>query len=125
MKAPRTFYNGVLYKYTGEFDRAKYYFSEAGARTEFDYQYAFINRNLQDVAELTGDYAEQERLLKENMDIRPDYPYYHNHYAFFLKKHGRLDEAIKHWEMAVEPGSYPNAVRQLEKAKKQRSRLIE
>lgn len=113
-----SFYKGVLYEKRREFKRSKSYFKEAEARIQFDSQYYVINLHLQNIAALTRDFAEEERLLKENIARRPDYPYFYSHYAFFLKRHGRLDEAIKNWEKAVELGPYPNAVRQLEIAKK-------
>ena len=41
-------------------------------------------------------------LFKRVIDISPDAWYMHSNYANFLKDEGRIDEAIKHYRIAIE-----------------------
>jgi tetratricopeptide (TPR) repeat protein len=96
---------------------AELYYLEADQRKSRPSHARSLNIRRQNLARMAGDVADEERLLKEAIELAPTSPYVYGNYATFLMRQKRYEEAIRNWETAVRLGPYRRAVEQLEKAK--------
>ncbi len=118
---PNSFYSwyfrGIIAEKMRDAGRASGYFDEAEQRVAFDHQRNLINIHRQKVARFTKDYAEQEKLLKQNIENSPNKSTYYGNYAQFLMAHKRYEEAVEYWEKAMKIGPYPHAAQKLSEAR--------
>ena len=118
--APNDFYpwyfSGIIYEKLKTPEKAQEHLEKAIELAQFPYQKGIANRHLQNVARISGDYAAQENLLKENISNDPNSPHRYGNYATFLMYRERYQEAVVYWKKAIEKGSYPHAEKQLKKS---------
>jgi tetratricopeptide (TPR) repeat protein len=119
---PNSFYpwyfRGIIAEKMRDAVIGRFYFDEAEKRVAYKYQASLLNIHRQQLAKLSGDLAEQERLLKDNIANSPDKPHFYGNYASFLMSQKRYDEAIQYWQKAIELGPYREALKQLEQTKR-------
>jgi tetratricopeptide (TPR) repeat protein len=119
---PNSFYlwyfRGIIAEKMRDAVKGKLYFDEAEQRVAYKYQASLLNIHRQKLAKISGDLAEQERLLKDNIAHSPDKPHFYGNYAHFLMSQERYDEAIQYWQKAIELGPYLHALEQLEQTKR-------
>lgn len=111
------YFRGIAARKMGDFETARSSFDRAAQHAALEHQDMILTRHRQDVERLAGNFEEQERLLLENIRRHPTGPHVHGNYAHFLMRHRRYEEAVTHWEHAIELGRYPEAVRRLPEAK--------
>ncbi len=114
------YFEGIVYETIGNARLALKAFAEAEKRVALKHHRRLLNGRRQNVAEMTNNFVEQERLLKENIANEPDDPYVYGNYAFFLKHQKRYDESVVQWENALKRGRYRHAEEQLEETKRLR-----
>lgn len=118
---PNSFYpwyfEGIWHEKQGQVAEATQAFDRAQQYATLALHPMLVLTHREYVAKLGGNFALQEKLLKDSIGLNPNSAYSYGSYAAFLMCHGRYREAIVQWEKAIRITPYGRAVSQLEKAK--------
>jgi tetratricopeptide (TPR) repeat protein len=118
---PNSFYpwyfEGIWHEKQGHVAEASQAFDHAQGYAARPHHPMLILKHREYVAKLGGNFALQEKLLKDSIGLNPDSAYSYGSYAAFLMCQGRYREAVVQWEKAIRITPYGRAVSQLEQAK--------
>jgi len=110
-------YKGTLSQEKKEYAEAQKYYDIAEGYASIEGNQSLIRTRKRDLAKLTGNLAEAERLYLDDISRDPDSAYSYGNYAGFLLCNGRFDEAVEYYEKAISIAPYPLVIFGLQVAK--------
>ena len=111
------YFEGIWHEKQGQVAEANQAFDRAQQHATLAHHPMLVMKHREYVAKIGGDFALQEKLLKDSIGLNPDNAYSYGSYAAFLMCKGRYREAIVQWEKAIRITPYGRAVSQLEQAR--------
>ncbi len=110
-------YKGTLSQEKKEYAEAQKLYDTAGSYATKEGMRSLIRTRKRDLAKLTGNLDEAERLYIDEIHRDPGNAYSYGNYAGFLLCNGRFDESIPYYEKAISISPYPKVLLGLEFAK--------
>jgi tetratricopeptide (TPR) repeat protein len=98
---------GLAYAYLRDFPNAEVHLKHTTRAPKSEWEAWWANRYISIIYDLQGKFAEEEQYLKNNISLKPDYPYFYEHYGRFLCNRKRYDEALITVEKGLQLGNYP------------------
>lgn len=111
------YFEGIWHEKQGQVADASEAFDRAQQYATLAHHPMLVLKHREYVAKLGGNFALQEKLLKDSIGLNPTSAYPYGSYAAFLMCQGRYREAVVQWEKAIRITPYGRAVSQLERAK--------
>lgn len=112
-----------IYIYEGDiaiklkrYTKAEKYYGNAKKYIRDNTEDIIVRERIADLAKLTHNFSLEEKMYIENIKLDPKNAYKYGNYANFLYSHGRYEEAIKYYKIAIAITPYGNAKTWLKKA---------
>ena len=110
-------YKGTLSMEEKRYSEASSCYDTANTFASTEGMKDIIRGRKKDLAKISGNIAEAERLYLDDISESPDSQYSYGNYAGFLLCNGRFEEAIEYYTKAINIAPYPAALIGLEFAK--------